>query len=338
MKKQTVVLTAIFVLVLLVSGLGSYLLFGRRTAPQTPDADNVAAQEETTTVASQNTGDTQNSARSPVSQSAQPDRDVSDQPLPNQRAAPSPAQQANGGGSLFTELFGAQEIITPQGEPESVWVIAARITVRFLLAVLLATLLAYRPRRRTSMFQRNPYVAQTQILLAVVASALMMVVGDSAARAFGIFAAASLVRFRTNISDPKEITVLLVSLAIGLATGVGHWEVAIVLCLFVLVTLWVLEHYEPSQAFRSMEVTITTRNVDGTNRVLRRVLRKHRLNFELREIDREDADEPVGRIVYHVNVSLLTSTDTLSSEIFSLDPENIDSIVWSQKKVPSIYT
>ncbi|MGH9971697.1 MAG: hypothetical protein ACREBG_28420 [Pyrinomonadaceae bacterium] len=39
-------------------------------------------------------------------------------------------------------------------------------------------------------------------------------------RAFGIFAAVSLVRFRTNIRDPKEITVLLISLAIGLGTGV----------------------------------------------------------------------------------------------------------------------
>ena len=58
--------------------------------------------------------------------------------------------------------------------------------------------------------------------MAVVAGAMMMVVGDSAARAFGIFAAASLVRFRTNIRDPKEITVLLICLGVGLAAGVGR--------------------------------------------------------------------------------------------------------------------
>ena len=102
------------------------------------------------------------------------------------------------------------------------------VTIRLTLAALLSAMLAFRPRRLSHTVKRNPFVAQTQILMAVVASALMMVVGDSAARAFGIFAAASLVRFRTNIKDPKEITVLLVSLAIGLATGVGRWELGLI--------------------------------------------------------------------------------------------------------------
>ena len=115
------------------------------------------------------------------------------------------------------------------------------------------------------MVRRNPYVAQTQILMAVVAGAMMMVVGDSAARAFGIFAAASLVRFRTNIRDPKEITVLLVCLGVGLAAGVGRWDMAVILTVFVLLSLAVLEYFEQFQVFRSMEVSVQTRNVDQTN-------------------------------------------------------------------------
>ena len=83
-----------------------------------------------------------------------------------------------------------------------------------------------------------------------------MVVGDSAARAFGIFAAASLVRFRTNIRDPKEITVLLVCLGVGLAAGVGRWDMAVILTLFVLIALTVLEYFEQFQVFRSMEVSV----------------------------------------------------------------------------------
>jgi hypothetical protein len=126
--------------------------------------------------------------------------------------------------------------------------------LRFSLAAFLAALLAFRPRRGAPIFRRNPYVAQTQILMAVVAGAMMMVVGDSAARAFGIFAAASLVRFRTNIRDPKEITVLLVCLGVGLAAGVGRWDMAIILTLFVLLALSVLEYFEQFQVFRSMEV------------------------------------------------------------------------------------
>ena len=80
----------------------------------------------------------------------------------------------------------------------------AKIALRLLLAALLGTALAFRPRKRNLVLKPNPYVSQTQILLAIVAAALMIIVGDNAARAFGIFAAVSVVRFRTNIRDPKR--------------------------------------------------------------------------------------------------------------------------------------
>jgi uncharacterized membrane protein YhiD involved in acid resistance len=229
-------------------------------------------------------------------------------------------------------LTGPGSPATPENENESWPARSARITLKLALAALLAAMLAFRPRKDLPVLQRNPYVGQTQILLAVVASALMMIVADNAARAFGIFAAASLVRFRTNIRDPKEITVLLVSLGIGLATGVGKIEVAIILALFILVMLWVLEYYEPSQVFRAMELTVTTRKVDETDEILREIFERRDLSTEIRKVDREDEKEPLGKIVYYVNVSPSTSPDQLSEEIFGSDPDNIDSIQWDQKK------
>ena len=132
------------------------------------------------------------------------------------------------------------------------------IVNRLLLAVLLSSILAFRPRKNVPLFRRSLFVSQSQILLAVVAAALMMIVGDNAARAFAIFAAASLVRFRTNIRDPKEITVLLISLALGLASGFGRWDLGIALCLFSLALLWLLEYNESDNSFRSMELTVKT--------------------------------------------------------------------------------
>ena len=209
---------------------------------------------------------------------------------------------------------------------------SARIALRFSLAAFLAALLAFRPRRGVTLSRRNPYVAQTQILMAVVAGAMMMVVGDSAARAFGIFAAASLVRFRTNIRDPKEITVLLVCLGVGLAAGVGRWDMAVILTLFVLLTLAILEFFEQSQVFRSMEVCVGTRNVDQTNEVLKQLFERYGFDSELRQLDRQDEEEPMGKIVYLVNLDTKVSTSKLSDEILSADRENIDSVEWDQQE------
>jgi len=233
---------------------------------------------------------------------------------------------------LFGQLFGPDATGLSPSTFYSWEALSARIALRFSLAAFLAALLAFRPRRGLSVVRRNPYVAQTQILMAVVAGAMMMVVGDSAARAFGIFAAASLVRFRTNIRDPKETTVLLVCLGVGLAAGVGRWDMAVILTLFVLLTLVVLESFERFQVFRSMEISVQTRNVDQADRFLKGLFERHRFDYELRHIDREDADEPMGKIVYLVNLDPVVSTSKLSEEILDSDRDNIDSVEWDQKE------
>ncbi len=249
---------------------------------------------------------------------------------PNATPAPSPAETRER--PLLWQLFGGDSSTTSPTNVASWESTAARIALRFSLAAFLAALLAFRPRRGVSISRRNPYVAQTQILMAVAVGAMMMVVGDSAARAFGIFAAASLVRFRTNIRDPKEITVLLICLGVGLAAGVGRWDMAVILTIFVLIALAILEYFEQSQVFRSMEITVKTRKVDRTNQVLQEVFSRNRLDTEVRELDREDEDDPMGKIVYLVNLSTGMSTNTLSEAIFAADAENVDSIEWEQKE------
>lgn len=258
------------------------------------------------------------------------DANVQRSATPSATATPPPAE--NQERPLLWQLFGSDSSTTSPTSVASWESTATRIALRFSLAAFLAALLAFRPRRGVAISRRNPYVAQTQILMAVVAGAMMMVVGDSAARAFGIFAAASLVRFRTNIRDPKEITVLLICLGVGLAAGVGRWDMAVILTIFVLIALAILEYFEQSQVFRSMEVTVKTRKVDSTNQVLQEIFSRNKLDTEVRELDREDEDDPMGKIVYIVNLSTGLSTNRLSEEIFAADAANVDTIEWDQKE------
>jgi len=246
----------------------------------------------------------------------------------SQSATPAPGQKI----PIIGELFGPDVSGLTPASIESWESTSARIALRFSLAAFLAAIFAFRPRRGASVLLLNPYGAQPQILMAVVAGGMMMVVGDSAARAFRIFAAASLVRFRTNIRDPKETTVLLVCLGVGLAAGVGRWDMAVILTLFVLLALTVLEYFERFQVFRSMEICVNTRNVDRTDEVLKQLFADHGFDYELRELDREDAEEPLGKIVYLVNLDPVTRTSKLNDEILANDPDNIDSVMWEQKE------
>lgn len=240
--------------------------------------------------------------------------------------------QEKANGSLLTELFGIDHPTTRVAEEADRAVVAARVLIRFVIAAFLAMVLAFRWRRGFKITQRNPYVAQTQILLAVVAAAMMMIVGDSAARAFGIFAAASLVRFRTNIRDPKETTVLLICLGVGLACGVGRLDMALILTAFVLLSLLLLESFEATQVFRAMEISIDTRNVDETRQVLQKIFERHACSFELLHLEREPEEGEPGKVVYGLNLGLAYSTDRLSEEILAEDSKNIAGLEWEQKK------
>jgi len=206
------------------------------------------------------------------------------------------------------------------------------IVFRLIVAVILAAILAFRPRKNVPLFRRNLYVAQTQILLAVVAAALMLIVGDNTARAFAIFAAVSLVRFRTNIKDPKEITVLLISLALGLASGVGHWDLGVILCIFAFILLWALEFKEPEHVYRSMELTVKTRATQETRDKIRRIFDSLNLEAEIRNIEPPDEKKNIGSLTYYLNLRLTISTDQLSELILKADAENIEGIQWNQKK------
>jgi len=249
---------------------------------------------------------------------------------PETRTTPVPGP-ADASETFVDRLFGTQHA---EGvASNATWgETMGRLTLRLLLAALLGAALAFRPRKKILALKRNPYVSQTQILLAIVAAALMIIVGDNAARAFGIFAAVSLVRFRTNIRDPKEITVLLISLALGLASGVGRWDLALVLAIFSLIVLWMLEWREPELVFRSMELKVTTTNVVSTQKALRDVFKTHGFDKELRAVDREATQESPGSIVYSVDVSPTVSTDEISADILAIDGANVQGIEWDQKK------
>ena len=68
----------------------------------------------------------------------------------------------------------------------------------------------------------------------------MLIVGQSLARAFGIVGAANLIRYRSKIEDPKDAVVMLCTLAVGLATGVGLYALAVFSTVFLVAALGVL--------------------------------------------------------------------------------------------------
>jgi hypothetical protein len=195
--------------------------------------------------------------------------------------------------------------------------------VRLPIAAGLACLLALRPRRRGTPKRQAP-VIQTQIILSIVGAVVMLVVGSSLARAFGIVGAAGLVRYRAKIEDPKDAGVMLSTLAIGLASGVGLWMIASFATAFILAVLWVVESFEP-RAWNAFTLTVKAKDAAALKLNLQALLLRSRLDYELRTVT---ADE----LCYEVKLPLEKKTDRLSNAILLLDRQNVVGVEWVEKK------
>jgi uncharacterized membrane protein YhiD involved in acid resistance len=200
--------------------------------------------------------------------------------------------------------------------------------IRLPLAALLGTVLALRPRRRGTP-ERQPAVVQTQIILAVVGSLIMLVVGSSLARAFGIVGAANLIRYRSKIDDPKDAVVMLCALSAGLASGVGLYGLAVIGTVFITMCLWIIEGFEPQTRLFELTIKMGDKTLDARTKI-EEVLRRYKARYELRTAGEEG-------LVYMVTSPRSMRTDRVSNAIMELEPEGKGSVEWSEKpkdKVP----
>ena len=214
--------------------------------------------------------------------------------------------------------FSAQDVsIALEGQTEIVLAF-----IRLPLAALFGTLLAFRPRRR-SQGARKVVVIQTQIMLAVVGSVIMLVVGNSLARAFGIVGAAGLIRYRSTIADPKDAVVMLCALASGLAAGVGLYQLGAIATAFMMLLLWLIEFFEPA-AQKRFELRIKTGNAAEFRAHAEDVLKALGIEHEL-------LVEDEGEIRYSVSAPVDVRTKDVSDTLRLAGGGDV-TVRWEEKK------
>jgi hypothetical protein len=194
---------------------------------------------------------------------------------------------------------------------------------RLPIAVGLACLLALRPRRRGTPPRQAP-VFQTQIILAVVGAVVMLVVGSNLARAFGIVGAAGLVRYRARIEDPKDAGVMLATLAVGLASGVGLWLLAAFATVFILAVLWVVESFEP-RARQLFTLKVKAKDPVRLKPTLEHLLIENQVKAQLRGESQEE-------LQYEVRVPIDRRADRLTDMILDIDADSVTAVELEEKK------
>lgn len=191
--------------------------------------------------------------------------------------------------------------------------------IRLPLAAVLGTVLALRPRRRGTPPRRSA-VVETQIVLAIIGTVVMLVIGASLARAFGIVGVAGLIRYRSKIDDPKDAVVMLSALAVGLASGVGLYALSVFSTIFLAAALWIIESFEPRTRIFELSVKLG----DKTDKLRPRIeatLSRYGAEFEVRTVSETEA-------AYIVTTPFAIATDDVSKALVALDKGGKGSVEW----------
>lgn len=98
--------------------------------------------------------------------------------------------------------------------------------------------------------------AKNFVLLAMITTAIIMIIKQSIALSLGLVGALSIVRFRAAIKEPEELSYLFMMIAIGIGVGAGEYGLIVVFSVIAAIIL-VGRHY-----LRRKETGYSTYNVN----------------------------------------------------------------------------
>jgi len=203
------------------------------------------------------------------------------------------------------------------------WLEVAKLGIAALIGGLVTSV--HHPARRGR--KSTQPIAHAQILFCVAGALMMIIIGDSLARAFGAVGIASIVRFRTALKDPKDATVLFLLIGLGMSAGRGILGVAGLGTLFVCGLLWVLDHVKEEKPQEAMlEIRTTAPSVPAAH--IQQVLGANHLRADPREMERGAE----GRVRYHVFVDHGVTPDDVSAQLIDGGRHGITSVKWEMLK------
>ena len=101
---------------------------------------------------------------------------------------------------------------------------------------------------------------QALVIVGTVTTILIMVVSGNVGIAFGMFAAFSMIRFRRNLGQARDLGFVLLAMSVGMVAGARLYSMAILAALMVcmaIIALTRLNAFAPRSASHQLRVRIT---------------------------------------------------------------------------------
>ena len=172
-------------------------------------------------------------------------------------------------------------------------------SVSIILSFLLSFLLSQVYRKQSNSISNPDSLARIFPILSIGTTIIIAVVKSSLALSLGLVGALSIVRFRTPIKEPEELTYIFLCIGIGLATGSDQYQIAIIGFLLTLICIYINKMLSKKQSKqKTLSITINGIEKNGVEKVIDLLSKNaYSINFNSLYTEREDS-------ILKVNLSL----------------------------------
>jgi anti-anti-sigma factor len=227
--------------------------------------------------------------------------------------------ELSGVGQAVTSAFSGEAATPISTHP---FIELGKLVAAALIGILVTAVHQPSAKERTN----TRSMEHAQMLLCVSGALMMIIIGNSLARAFGIAGAASIIRFRTPVDDPKDVTILFLLMGLGMSAGLGAFAVAGLGTAFLCITLVLLDLMVKQQTrVMSVEMTAAGRTFPSTR--VEEIFARNQIVFEPREIAQADK----VTVKYHAWLDPRVSLDDLSAQLMR-DVADLKAVAWEHPK------
>lgn len=167
-----------------------------------------------------------------------------------------------------------------EGAP-TIWMSLAAMALAFVLSLLITKVyqITFTGERYSQAF------VHTIIMMSVVVSVVMNVVSGNAGVAFGLFAVFSLIRFRSAVTNAKDIAYIFFGLCVGMTAGLFQFPLAIALTLFASLIFYLLYKVDYGKGKDTQILKVTVPENLNHESLLDDVLEEKTDYYQLRQVE-----------------------------------------------------
>ena len=158
--------------------------------------------------------------------------------------------------------------------------------INMILGAVLAALLYWVYVRYGVSLSNRKAFARNFYLITLTTLLIITVVKSSLALSLGLVGALSIVRFRTAIKEPEELTYTFLSIAIGLGLGADQRLLTIVAFAVIIIVIWAIKISAKIDNSQNVYLSVTSQNTEQIQLDdVVEVLRKHCDSVSLKRFD-----------------------------------------------------